>query len=83
VLEAEIKPGQHHLRFSMTARVCSLMVSDNLPGASGFSGDRKTGVNRCIAIVRYRRMFEDIRRKMNIEATQNNRTNRRVEVVFS
>jgi hypothetical protein len=42
VLEAEIKPGQHHLRFSITARVCSSMVSGNLPGASGLSGDKKT-----------------------------------------
>ena len=58
------------------------MESGNLPGASGFRATKKTGVNRCIAIVRYRRMFEDIRRKINIEATQNNRTNRRVEVVF-
>jgi hypothetical protein len=51
-------------------------------GRIGLIGRRKNGVNRCVAIVRYRRMFEDIRRKMNIEATQNNRTNRRVEVVF-
>jgi hypothetical protein len=41
VLEAEIKPGQHHLRFSITARVCSSMVSGNLPAHRAYRATKK------------------------------------------
>ena len=82
VLEAEIKPRQHQSQILHHGTGLLLDGVRQFAGRIGLSGDKKTGVNHCIAIVRYRRMFEDIRRKINIEATQNNRTNRRVEVVF-
>jgi hypothetical protein len=76
VLEAEIKPGQHQSQILHHGTGLLLDGVRQFAGRIGLIGRRKNGVNRCVAIVRYRRMFEDIRRKMNIEATQNNRTNR-------
>jgi hypothetical protein len=71
VLEAEIKPGQHQSQILHHGTGLLLDGIRQFAGRIGLFGRQKTGVNRCVAIVRYRRMFEDIRRKMNIEATQN------------